>query len=321
MDTKRLNEARQIVSSKFCDHRLEVRGSGRKFHARHSVATGRLLSLNYLSYGETVLIEPGELQTFYLIQIPVRGHADITNGNLSFLSSSKNASILNPDRHTRMIWHASCEQLLVYLPKSKLKRFAEKFLGRVLDSEIVFQPEIDFSNPDLAGLRRAAVAFAGEADHGHLFGESASLNQLLHEERFIADLLLYQPSNVRCFASALSRSAPAIPKRARDYIVENLHHSIGLSEIATAAHAPIRTLQHQFKCFYDMSPTEFLKQERLRRIHSELSSGHCSANIRSLANRWGFHHQGRFSKHYEQQFGELPSKTKSKAHRCRFEKD
>ena len=31
--------------------------------------------MNYIRYGTDVEIEPGELGSFYLIQIPVKGHA------------------------------------------------------------------------------------------------------------------------------------------------------------------------------------------------------------------------------------------------------
>lgn len=312
MNTKRLSEARQIVGGKFCDHRLEIRGAGDRFHARHNVAPGQLMTLNYLCYGDTVFIEPGELETFYLIQMPINGFAEIANGNQRFLSGPETASILNPDRHTAMTWHAECKQLLIYLPKETLRRLARRLLVRSITHEIVFQPEIDFTDPSLARLRACAIAFAREADRGELFGSSAALHQTFYEERFIASLLRYQPSNVRCFFDIEGRAvAPRAAKTARDFIVEYADCAISLGDVSSAAGVPIRTLQHQFRHFYDISPTDFLMQERLRRVHSELSSGHFEGDLGDLARSWGFSHAGRFSQYYKRLFGELPSKTKS----------
>lgn len=318
MDTASLNEARQIVGAKFCSHKLEVVNSGGRFHARHHVAPGQMLSLNYLSYGETVLIEPGELEHFYLLQIPLSGHADIANGGTEFLSSVQCAAVLNPDRHTRMVWHAKCEQLLVYVPKDGLTRLAEHYLGRELTHPIVFQPDMDFKNPDLAALRRSALILADGADRGLVFGQANALNQMLLEEKFLSDLLRHQPSNIiHLVASMRTTPAPRHAKRAREFIVENAGNAICLQQVADAAGVPIRTLQHQFSHFYAMSPIEMLKRERLYRINSELDSGHAAGPVAAVAARWGFSHFGRFAQHYKSQFGELPSRTKSNAQKLR----
>ncbi|MFK5979930.1 MAG: AraC family transcriptional regulator [Rhizobiaceae bacterium] len=318
LDTGHLNEARQIIASKFCSHKLEIMKSTGKFRARHHVTVGRLLSLNYLSYGETVLIEPGELQHFYLIQIPIIGNADISNGGSEFMTGVRNAAILNPDRHTKMIWHADCEQLLIYVPKDNLIELAEGYLGRRLTHPIVFQPNIDFENTNLAHLRKSALVLADGADRGIVFGQTRAVNQLLLEESFLTELLCHQPSNITQQMSSMSKMfAPKHAKLARDFIIENVQNSICVNQIASAAGVPIRTLQHQFGHFYNMSPIEMLKRERLYRIYGELDSGHICGPVAAVASKWGFSHFGRFSKNYQMQFGELPSETKSRALKLR----
>lgn len=314
LDTRHLDEARQIVGKKFCSHRLEVMKSTSRFHVKHCVAPGRLLSLNHLSYSAKVLIEPGELEHFYLIQIPLSGHAEISNGGWEFETGTNNAAILNPDRHTKMVWHAGCEQLMVYLPKKPLWGLAQEVLGRNLTHELVFHPRIDFTNPRLANWRRNVLALARAADEGELFGNSRSMNQTLFEEKIVIDLIEHQPSNVQCFASRSPRGiAPKPARNAREFIIENASKPISLKDIAKAGGVPIRTLQHQLKRFYGSAPLEILRGERLNCIHHEIKSGHCVDDIGTVASRWGFTHFGRFSQHYKRSFGELPSKTRLKA--------
>ena len=75
-----LDCARERVAQKFCRTRLDIVGSRRAFRASHHHAAGDMLSLNYISYGADVEIDPGELGDFYLIQMPVTGAATIRNG-------------------------------------------------------------------------------------------------------------------------------------------------------------------------------------------------------------------------------------------------
>ncbi|MBL4786104.1 MAG: AraC family transcriptional regulator [Cohaesibacteraceae bacterium] len=319
MDTAYLGEARHIVGNRFCSHKLETINSGNTFRARHNLVEGRMMSLNYLSYGEKVLIEPGELEHFYQILIPMRGRAEVRNGGQNFSASAQNGAILNPDRHTRMIWTSDCEQLLINIPCEHLHCFAEHYLGRQLDQPIVFHPQIDFGINGMKSLRNAAIVFARAADEGHLFGMSNSLSQSMHEENFIATLLQFQKSNVQGLGALLEGVvAPGHVKRACDFVLENAAKSISLKDIASAAEVPIRTLQHQFQYCIGMSPMELLRQERLRRIYYELNSGHAHEGLAIVAARWGFTHFGRFSQTYKAQYGELPSMTRSLARQSRY---
>lgn len=314
LDTQQLDEARQAVGERFCPHKLETIGSIGRFHVRHGIVQGKMLSLSHLGYGATVLIEPGELSSFCLVQIPTTGAADITNGGESFHSDLNTGSILNPDRYTKMVWHAECEQLMIYLPKESLRKVAEALFGRHFAQELVFDPRLDFRVPGLARWRSHVVALARAAENREFFHPECHLDQKLIEERIVVDLLLHQPSNVKCFSDQPSgRILNKSTKFAREFIVQNAAKPISLSDIAAAGGVPIRTLQHHFEQILGSSPLTCLRDERLRRIFHELNSGHCSQSVSSVAKKWGFSHFGRLSKHYSEQFGELPSQTRSRA--------
>ena len=110
-NTNDLDEARELVARLFCSHKLDVISNSEDMHLQLNSVAGTQLSINYIHYGATVLIEPGELENFYLIQIPLRGNAEITNGQYQCDSNCMIGTILNPDRHTKMIWHAGCQQI------------------------------------------------------------------------------------------------------------------------------------------------------------------------------------------------------------------
>lgn len=314
LDTRHLDEARDQVARRFCSHRLEMLSDKDRFHARHHVAEGKLLSLNYIHYGATVLIEPGELEHFYLIQLPLSGGADIANGSQAFQSTPQRAALLNPDRHTRMVWHATCEQVLIYIPAAGLRAFAGRHLGRAFDKPIVFEPMIDMTRREFACWRRHVLALVAAADAGQMFGGAEALDQALMEEQLLAELLAHQPSNISPFVSAEAETpAPAACRRAREFVRANAAEAIRLADIAEAAGLPPRTLQHQFQRFYGQTPLAALRTERLMRVHCELASGQDSASVTEIAAKWGFLHFGRFARHYRERFGELPSAVRSRA--------
>jgi AraC-like DNA-binding protein len=58
-----------------------------------------------------------------------------------------------------------------------------------------------------------------------------------------------------------------------------------------------------------MSPTQFLRQVRLRHVHRELLSADPSTTVAEAAARWGFLHQGRFAAQYRERYGVQPGDT------------
>lgn len=317
-NTNDLDEARELVARLFCSHKLKIISDAESMHLQLNSVTGTQLSINYIHYGATVQIEPGELEDFYLIQIPLRGNAAITNGQYRCNSNSLTGSILNPDRHTDMIWHAGCQQILIYINKNTFKAFVEKFIGRSVRRPIVFETEINFYRPELAKWRRHVIALVSATDAGKLFDGSGALNQQMLEQELLSEFVTHQPSNVQQFANSLmSGPAEIYVKRAQQFIIANAAKPMALEDIAAAVGVPGRTLQYGYQCALNSSPIAALRKERLMQVRHELASGHCNRTIASTATKWGFFHFGRFSQYYRQMFGELPKETLKQANNWR----
>ncbi|MDA4844035.1 AraC family transcriptional regulator [Hoeflea poritis] len=305
-------QARDMVARKFCGHKLEPLADRSAFDACHHFAPGAMLAINYMRYGATVLIEPGELQEFYLIQIPIAGGARITNGGIAFDSDLGNGTILNPDRTTRMVWYSGCEQLLIYIDRRALTGFAERLIGRAITTPLVFDPQISFARKAARDWRKRVMAIYSAADEGCLFTADSGHAQRLLEEELMAMFLRLQPSNIsQFFHDDPASLAPGYVTRARRFIAENARHPIALSDIAAAADVSVRALQYEFMKSLSMSPMQALRKERLMQIRQELASGHCDATVARVAAKWGMPHFGRFSQYYAAEYGELPSSTKS----------
>ena len=91
-----VDEVRARVADVFKPHRLTPTGESRALHSCMHHARWGNLSLNLLDYGGGVSIEPGPLEHFFLLQIPLRGDAEIECGATRFVSSPGTASLLSP---------------------------------------------------------------------------------------------------------------------------------------------------------------------------------------------------------------------------------
>lgn len=310
--TADLDEARAKVGDKFCAHSLDVEGGG--FHTVHNALPLDWLELNYLSYGGAVRINPGELQDFFLIQIPLAGFAEIENGKSRFIASPRRASVLNADRATRMVWREGCAKLLVKINTQRLTRFAEHHFGRELDLPLRFAPEIDFAAPPLAKWREKLLALFRLADTAPSGEEGENGFWLRHHAAgLIGEFLDCQPGNL----SALDTSPDLLPahvKRAQALIREGCREDLDLHRLAEAAGVSVRGLQYGFRKFLGETPVAALRAERLRRVHLELVTRGEAVSVTEAATKWGFTHMGRFAGAYRARFGVSPSATRTARH-------
>lgn len=306
-----LDEAREMVARTFCDHRLSQLRSGDRFDARHNHVAGSCFSLNYIRYGADVEIEPGELGSFYLIQIPIRGAATIRHGGREVLATPDRATVLNPDRHTTMRWHAGCEKILLQIDRLALTRLVETLSGHTLGGPVRFDPQIDFSTPALAAWARRVRALVAATDAATTASGAADPFRRLQEEDLLAGFVALQPGNAAHFFDGPAGTIhPRHVKRALAHIRTHLDGPISLADLAAAAGVSGRTVQLGFQATFGMSPLQMARIERLKQVHFALLSRADDTSIADLASSWGFGHLGRFSALYRQRFGCLPSETR-----------
>lgn len=306
-----LDETRQIVASKFCDHRLDRLGVGERLSAVHNHVQGQAISLNYLKYGATVRIAPGCLEDFYLVQIPLAGGAQVTHGRARVNSHSGMASLLNPHIETDMIWNAACEQILMQINRRKLQDFVATCLGYTPSQDVTFAPDLNLKTPEGRSWAQAVKTCVRAAEMGHAFVSTRNrLSQPLLEERLLQGLLMLQPSSVH---DALQRRPAQVSnryvRRAQDFIHANLTNPVTAELIAQTAGTSLRNLQYAFREHFGCSPLEYLRAERLSYSHMELRRG--EETVARIANRAGFTHLSRFSRAYKQRYGYLPSETRA----------
>src|SRR5690554_2792526 len=88
-----VDEVRHEVSRLFCEHRLQLARGTPQLNTQVFFRPGLQVGCGRMLYGATVDIDPGELDDFYLLQIPLRGAETIVLGRDTWQSTPNIASL------------------------------------------------------------------------------------------------------------------------------------------------------------------------------------------------------------------------------------
>jgi AraC-like DNA-binding protein len=308
------------VARVFKPHQLRVRGSDAKLHARMNNLSRGNFSVSRLEYGAEVEIDPGPLDDFFLVQIPIAGLADIACGDARFESSTRAASLLSPTLPVRMRWHAGNAQICVRFENDFVRRHCASHLGHELDRAVEFDPKLSLETVSSRYFLRLLGTFVDEVgaaiDAGDAAGELHPLMLDRVGDQFAASLLnalLYGQRH--SWTDALARPAPAAApffvRRAEEFVREHFREFLTVETLANVVGVSTRTLFAGFREYRGTTPMAYLRDTRLDRARASLLAGEANdtAQVTNIALDCGFAHLGRFAASYRSRFGESPSTT------------
>ncbi|WP_440995982.1 AraC family transcriptional regulator [Arhodomonas sp. SL1] len=310
-ETGDVDEAREQVGRVFSDHSLApVRGRV-SLDAHHNRVDLGGLSVNYLHYGATVTIDPGELGSYYLLQLPLAGSAQVACGDREIIADPGRGSLLNATGRVRMCWSGDCRKLLVQVDRDTMIDYLRALTGRELRSPPCFELAVPLAGGP-GRLLRDTVGFVVERletlrDAAGNPLVAAQLRQML-----LGTLVHAQAGEASgLLARAETEPCPRYVRRAEEYIEAHADESLTLESIARACCISGRALQQGFRRHRGTTPMAFVREVRLRRVREALLAADPGETVRvgEVALRWGFGHFGRFCQYYRQRFGETPTQT------------
>jgi AraC-like DNA-binding protein len=270
----------------------------------------RDVTLGYLEYGTSVVLDVLELTEDYLVIVPASGTSTITNEGITVEASPVVATVPRPGTAMTLSCDADAAHLIVRIARSPLQIHLSRLIGRTLQRPLDFDLRFDIASGNASRWN-----FAVQMLHAELFEPDSLLLQGIGQgqlEEFVMSSLLYSlPSNYTEQLTNRSEPAHRAVRAACDFIDRNLSDPITVDDIARAGGVSVRTMQHLFAQQLGQSPTNYLKNERLERARSDLADapGDSRLTVTDVAMRWGFSHLGRFATTYRHRFGESPSQT------------
>ena len=147
-------------------------------------------------------------------------------------------------------------------------------------------------------------------DQVDLVGMNHRMLQQLHFEesiyRYVA-MLLYPDS-----FGLMSLRTDATPRKLGavcEFIRTHLDESLSLSRLEEVSGLSRRSLQYAFVRHYNLTPMEWVREQRLMRVRTLLRRAEPGMTVKSQALRCGFSNLASFASYYRERFGELPSET------------
>jgi len=304
-------QAEDEVARIFCPHRLTPSRRGAPdFHAIHNTARFDGFSINYVAYGAEVEIDPGKLDRFFLLQVPLTGSATVKCGTVQVAASPDTASLLSPTLPTLMTWREGCAKLIVLIDRNVVESHLSALLDRHLD-HVEFDANLPLSGVVGAAIRSHVMLMQDAANRS--LALPAGTGRLVQRElrNGLVGLLLTGVAHDRSamLAAPVPAPAPAHVKRAEDFLRANPDQDINVVELAAIAGVSLRALQDGFKRFRNTTVTEAIRDARLAYWRKLLQAPPEGAGVGTLALTAGLTHLGRAAALYARRYGETPSET------------
>jgi AraC-like DNA-binding protein len=312
--TDSVDDAADAIGRIFCPHDLKtVRRSSSAFFARHNCASFDGFSVNYVSYGGTVSIDPGCLERFFLLQIPIEGSARIQTASRDIATAPGiHASLLSPTIPTRMTWESNCAQIILLIERRLLEQRAAALSGMPVRA-VEFEPAIELSTAGGRALQSQAWNLVDLAERTGPRNSLAPVAAADLRETLLGNLLHGTRHGLSDAIDLFDGQAETLPRslrRVREYLHAHAEDPLDLERLAEVAGIGIRALQLGFKRHFGQSISETLLGIRLAHLNARLSSAACDDRITDIAFELGFTHLSRMATAYCEKFGETPSATR-----------
>lgn len=311
--TRSVDDAADAIGRIFCPHDLKpVHRAGPDFYALHNCAGFDGVSINYVAYGGSVSIDPGCLERFFLLQIPLHGSARVRTAACEVTTGPNvTASLLSPTIPTHMTWQRDCAQLILLVERRLVEQRAAALAGTAVGA-VEFDPAIDL---DASPGRVLQARVADMVDLAEGLGPARSLSPVAATDlrESILEALLNGPRHSRSDAivrfGGRAETLPRSLKRVRDALQAQATEPLDLAELAAVAGIGIRALQLGFKRHFGMSISDMLLDIRLAHLNARLRNARHGERITDIAFDLGFTHLSRMASAYRDKFGEPPSTT------------
>lgn len=301
-------EAQAKIAELLSEHRLIPHARGNSVDMKLRSLHRGDVGIEFLDYGSQVRIDSEGLEDFFLVQIPLAGHARMQVGSVSVDSGPRMATVPPIDRPFALEWDRGTPHLIVYVRRSALDGVADQLYG----GDMHEGSRLGYSM-DLGTHRgRAFIRTVVELHDDMLMGRHGAPDfvQRLLTDTMLSRLLLAMETAPAIAGKPGADSGSRLARRFTDLLENHATEQLTVPSMAEFLGVSVRTLQMALRAEHGATPTELLRRARLNHAREILQdTGFGGETIISVAERCGFSHPGRFASAYLEAFGELPSES------------
>jgi AraC-like DNA-binding protein len=295
---------------------MDVVGRRPELHTLMHCRRLRNIAVTYVSYGWDVRVNPGELDSFFAILVPIAGRGTFQSGFEQVQAAPRQRiAIASATEPLQMRLSADCGQLVVRVERAAVEARLSEMIDGALREPVRFQLGMDVTGGYARSWFDALNYGATDLNRPEtMLAHPLGMEQF--EQNLITGLLLAQPHNYTAMLNGDDRPVPSrLLGIAVDLMEGHPEWAHTPASLARKAGVSVRALQKAFREQLDSSPSEYLRGVRLQRVHDELCAAQFdTTTVGEIASKWGMAHHGRFAAVYRERFGESPKETLSRQH-------
>ena len=303
-----LDEAVEILAAGYHGRDFRVEPSEAPFSFRHTIVGDEAMTLRSTSFMGHIRGQAAAGDE-HVVHWLLAGASAIDLGR-DEVQGAVGRPVLFPQGREFEFTTDDVDQSLLHLSAAVVDEVAAERHG-ILPGTICFDHAAPVSAAAVqawhATVRLIGRAYLGTAEPSDLMrtemarlAAAAMLDTFAHTATTMPDALLV-PRN-------------ASLRLAVEYLHAHAHLPITAVDVARAAGITPRGLQQAFSRHLDTTPTAYLREIRLGRVHQALRvAAPESTSVADVARHWAFSHLGRFSAAYHRRFGEYPRETLHRA--------
>ena len=303
------DETEAYATNLFCPHLFKLNNTDKQLHARIASAGLKQLSVTSIGFGANVLVEPGELPDFFLVQTTVAGAVEVASGRQSCVATPGMATVISPEQQTRMLWDKEGHFLSLKIDRDVMYAQLSTMVDEPIDDPLVFDLEMNLSEGQASAWQSGLQALYNLLRFGSSSQVDSAHNTML-ENWLVSSLLQSQPHNYSSrLKNAGEQNWPVFLTRAVRYMETNFRSDITIRRLCGVSGVSERKLRSAFLKEIGTTPRRYLLQLRLIHVRETLASGRPQTTVTRVLSDSGVQHHGRFAGYYLERYGESPSDT------------
>lgn len=296
------------ISHYLCPHRFDVEVQ-EPLNTRlngFSFGNGALYDLKYSA---PVMINIEDSADFYLFRITLEGQCELKFDRQQIVQSEGIMSVTHPHTRQQIITNQHCRNIILKLAQQDIETQLFNMLGCRSQEPLRFNSSLSCG---LEGID-AIIETLNYLCHAYYNIRNWSFISASFSQYLIELILLKIPNNYTERLNAQRQQLlPSYIKRAQQYIQEHIQQIISLADLSQYCEVSIRTLQKGFSQYLQQSPVEYIREQRLERVHLALQQAPSHETVTDILLDHGIQSFGHFSSLYKKRYGCLPSHTLKK---------
>jgi AraC-like DNA-binding protein len=301
----RLDEAHEQIARLVNPHRITVLADADRLDVEFNGIRDEDISFLHVQYGATVDVKPDESRAYFFVQTTMEGSSLVLRGGDEYAAPESHTIVVSPDRPYRMRIAAGSKRMVVGIRVAALERHLAHLCGHALDEPLVFAPDLNTSMV-------TSVWFGHIKNLYSLFKLSPTSyeNEMCRRHHYDATCTLLLNLFWHNYSETLSRGSPKVSSRrcrmAIEFMRDNVCRGTTVADVARYVGLSVRALQAVFQRYYNVTPSQMLRNLRLDAVKAALEHADDSNTVTCILLDHGVASTGHFAAQFRKRFGVTP---------------